>query len=48
LAIAGETLDRDVWLAVDGDPAPLERVIAALADIRRLGDVFERRTARPR
>jgi hypothetical protein len=46
LCVAGETLDRDAWLAVDGDPGSLERVTAALADIRRLAPMLEQRAAR--
>jgi hypothetical protein len=41
LSCAGETLERDVWLAVDGHPASLERVTAALAEIRRLAPMLE-------
>jgi hypothetical protein len=46
LAIAGETLMRDVWNAVDGDPAPLEQVTAALADISRLAPILQERRCR--
>jgi hypothetical protein len=41
LAIAGETLERDIWRAVDGDPGSLALVTAALVDIRRLAPMLE-------
>jgi hypothetical protein len=46
LSVAGETLERDVWNAVDGVEDALERVTAALADIRRLAPMLEDRVDR--
>jgi hypothetical protein len=43
LSCAGETLERDIWDALDGHAEALERVRTALDEIRRLSVMFEQR-----